>query len=59
MLHGRQVRQLPHPRSLYSDDDVTVRSSLAELGVPPGAALTREATLEDVFLRLTGRDLEE
>src|SRR5947209_8220620 len=44
---------------VYSEDGMTVRSSLAELGVPPGAALTREATLEDVFLRLTGRDLDE
>jgi lipooligosaccharide transport system ATP-binding protein len=44
---------------LYSEDGMTVRSSLSELGVPPGAALTREATLEDVFLRLTGRDLDE
>jgi hypothetical protein len=36
-----------------------VRHSLLELGVPAGSAMAREATLEDVFLRLTGRDLEE
>jgi lipooligosaccharide transport system ATP-binding protein len=44
---------------VYSEDGIDVRRSLLELGVPPGDALAREATLEDVFLRLTGRDLEE
>ena len=44
---------------VYSEDGVTVRRSLLDLGVPPDGATAREATLEDVFLRLTGRDLEE
>jgi lipooligosaccharide transport system ATP-binding protein len=44
---------------VYSEDGMEVRRSLVELGVPPGSATAREATLEDVFLRLTGRDLEE
>ena len=44
---------------VYSEDGLRVRHSLDEVGVPPGAAVAREATLEDVFLRLTGRDLEE
>lgn len=44
---------------LYSEDGMSVRRSLVELGIPPGEAVAREATLEDVFLRLTGRDLEE
>jgi lipooligosaccharide transport system ATP-binding protein len=55
----RFVEKVGDTLFLYSEDGMTVRSSLAELGVPPGAALTREATLEDVFLRLTGRDLDE
>lgn len=44
---------------LYSEDGLSVRRTLVELGVPQGGATARESTLEDVFLRLTGRDLEE
>src|SRR5579872_248418 len=44
---------------IYSEDGVRARSAVAEVGLPPGDAVTREATLEDVFLKLTGRDLEE
>jgi lipooligosaccharide transport system ATP-binding protein len=44
---------------IYSEDGVGVRQSLVSVGVPHGGATAREATLEDVFLRLTGRDLEE
>jgi lipooligosaccharide transport system ATP-binding protein len=44
---------------VYSEDGVSVRRSLLDLGVPTESAVAREATLEDVFLRLTGRDLEE
>lgn len=44
---------------VYSEDAVDVRRSLIDLGIPPSEATTRESTLEDVFLRLTGRDLEE
>jgi lipooligosaccharide transport system ATP-binding protein len=44
---------------VYSRDGMGVRHSLVELGVPSQSATAREATLEDVFLRLTGRDLDE
>jgi lipooligosaccharide transport system ATP-binding protein len=44
---------------VYSEDGLGVRHSLLELGVPLHDTMAREATLEDVFLRLTGRDLEE
>jgi lipooligosaccharide transport system ATP-binding protein len=44
---------------IYSEDGVGARNAVAEAGVLPGSAVTREATLEDVFLRLTGRDLDE
>jgi lipooligosaccharide transport system ATP-binding protein len=44
---------------VYTEDGVYVRRSLLDLGVPKESAVAREATLEDVFLRLTGRDLEE
>jgi lipooligosaccharide transport system ATP-binding protein len=44
---------------LYSSDGLEARRSMIEVGIPPGEALARESTLEDVFLRLTGRDLIE
>jgi lipooligosaccharide transport system ATP-binding protein len=44
---------------VYSEDGLRVRESLARVGAPPGETTAREATLEDVFLRLTGRDLRE
>ncbi|HEV3308940.1 MAG TPA: ATP-binding cassette domain-containing protein [Chloroflexota bacterium] len=44
---------------LYSSDAGAARRALAVVGLPDGQALAREATLEDVFLRLTGRDLKE
>ena len=44
---------------LYSTDGLEARRSMIEIGIPPGEALARESTLEDVFLRLTGRDLIE
>jgi lipooligosaccharide transport system ATP-binding protein len=44
---------------VYSSDGLSVRGALAEVGVHPNDARAREATLEDVFLRLTGHDLEE
>jgi lipooligosaccharide transport system ATP-binding protein len=44
---------------VYSKDGPGVRRVLLELGVPEDGARTREATLEDVFLHLTGRELEE
>jgi lipooligosaccharide transport system ATP-binding protein len=59
---GERVRfqeQVGDTLFVYSEDGLSVRHSLLELGVPAGSATAREATLEDVFLRLTGRDLEE
>jgi lipooligosaccharide transport system ATP-binding protein len=59
---GERVRfqeQVGDTLFVYSEDGLSVRHSLLELGVPAGSAMAREATLEDVFLRLTGRDLEE
>lgn len=44
---------------VYSEDGLSVRNALVKVGVPPEAARTRESSLEDVFLRLTGRDLGE
>ncbi len=46
-------------RLVFSRDALTAQRALVEVGFPDGHALAREASLEDVFLRLTGRDLRE
>jgi lipooligosaccharide transport system ATP-binding protein len=42
---------------LYTDDADSTAHDVERLGLRPEATLTRRATLEDVFLRLTGRTL--
>lgn len=44
---------------LYTDDGDATRRALRDRGIDPLTALTRRASLEDVFLALTGRTLEE
>ena len=44
---------------LYADDAEEMLRALDEERFPTDSALVREATLEDVFLRLTGRSLDE
>jgi lipooligosaccharide transport system ATP-binding protein len=44
---------------LYTDDGETLLKSINESDVAYEAAILRRATLEDVFLKLTGRRLEE
>jgi len=44
---------------LYSDDNRTLLRALAARGVDPARHVARPATLEDVFLNITGRDLAE
>lgn len=43
----------------HTDDAETLLKELGASGVDYGAATVRQATLEDVFLKLTGRRLEE
>ncbi|HLJ68643.1 MAG TPA: ABC transporter ATP-binding protein [Chloroflexota bacterium] len=57
--HVRFTETVGDTLFVYSENGAGVRSSLAAAGVPPDRVVAREATLEDVFLRLTGRDLEE
>jgi lipooligosaccharide transport system ATP-binding protein len=42
---------------LYTDDADTTQHGLHERGIDPQQVLVRRSTLEDVFLRLTGRGL--
>jgi lipooligosaccharide transport system ATP-binding protein len=44
---------------LYSDDNRTLLRALAARGIDPARHVARPATLEDVFLNITGRDLTE
>ena len=44
---------------LYADDAEEVLRALDHERFPTDSALVRNATLEDVFLRLTGRSLDE
>ncbi len=44
---------------LYTDDGDGTRRALSDRGVDPLTALTRRASLEDVFLALTGRTLDD
>jgi lipooligosaccharide transport system ATP-binding protein len=44
---------------LYARDGDAALAAVADLGLEPLTSLVRRSTLEDVFLRLTGRQLED
>jgi lipooligosaccharide transport system ATP-binding protein len=48
---------LPDRLLLYTDDGETTLTEVHRLGLSPDSTLIRRSTLEDVFLRLTGRSL--
>ncbi len=48
---------LPDRILLYTDDGDAALNEVAALGLVPQSTLVRRSTLEDVFLRLTGRTL--
>jgi len=52
-----RVEALPDRLLVYSDDGDAVIAQVHERGLRPVATLVRRSTLEDVFLRLTGRTL--
>jgi lipooligosaccharide transport system ATP-binding protein len=54
---GDRVEVLPDRLLVYSDDGDGVIAHVHERGLQPVATLVRRSTLEDVFLRLTGRTL--
>jgi lipooligosaccharide transport system ATP-binding protein len=54
---GERVEVLPDRILVYSDDGEHVLAQVHERGLDPIATLVRRSTLEDVFLRLTGRTL--
>ncbi|GAB2837355.1 ATP-binding cassette domain-containing protein [Actinoallomurus bryophytorum] len=52
-----RVEELPHRLMLYTDDGEETLAAVNARGVRPQTALIRRASLEDVFLTLTGRSL--
>ena len=56
---GERVEVLPDRLLVYTADGDEVIAKVHERGLQPVAILVRRSTLEDVFLRLTGRTLVE
>jgi lipooligosaccharide transport system ATP-binding protein len=54
---ARRVEPLPDRVLVYTDNGERAAEVLHDKGVRPVATLVRRSTLEDVFLRLTGRTL--
>ncbi|WP_198943304.1 ABC transporter ATP-binding protein [Actinokineospora bangkokensis] len=52
-----RVEVLPDRLLLYTDDGESALKAAHDRGVAPVSSLVRRSTLEDVFLRLTGRSL--
>ncbi|MCA1672254.1 MAG: ATP-binding cassette domain-containing protein, partial [Actinobacteria bacterium] len=52
-----RIEELPDRLLLYTSDGEAALSTALQRGVRPVSSLVRRSTLEDVFLRLTGRSL--
>ena len=56
---GDRIEVLPDRVLLYAEDGEAVLEQVSRRGLHPTTSLVRRASLEDVFLRLTGRSLIE
>jgi lipooligosaccharide transport system ATP-binding protein len=56
---GERIEKLPDRVLVYADDGDAVATAAHQRGLAPETVLVRRASLEDVFLRLTGRTLVE
>jgi lipooligosaccharide transport system ATP-binding protein len=54
-----RIERLPDRILVYTDDSDAALARVGTSGLRPAGAITRRSTLEDVFLRLTGRQLVE
>ena len=54
---GDRIEQLPDRILIYTKDGEGVLHRITEMGLNPITSLVRRSSLEDVFLRLTGRTL--
>jgi lipooligosaccharide transport system ATP-binding protein len=56
---GHRTERLADRALVYADDGDKMMASLIDAGIQPNSIYVRRATLEDVFLMLTGRSLIE
>ena len=56
---AERIEWLPDRVLLYADDGEAAVAAAHQLGLRPETVLVRRSSLEDVFLRLTGRSLIE
>ncbi|MFL5646549.1 MAG: ABC transporter ATP-binding protein, partial [Chloroflexota bacterium] len=56
---AQRVETLPDRILLYADDGEAATTAVHERRLRPESVLVRRSSLEDVFLRLTGRSLIE
>jgi lipooligosaccharide transport system ATP-binding protein len=54
---GDRIEVLPDRILIYSENGEKVLEQLTKMGLKPVTSLVRRSSLEDVFLRLTGRTL--
>jgi lipooligosaccharide transport system ATP-binding protein len=54
---GDRIEHLAERVILYTDDGEAAAVAVHDRGLRPDSVLVRRSTLEDVFLRLTGRSL--
>jgi len=57
--NARRLERLPDRVLVYADDGEAANTVAHERGLRPESVLVRRSSLEDVFLRLTGRSLIE
>lgn len=56
---GERMEVLPDRVLVYAEHGEAALDAVAERGITPSSSLVRRSSLEDVFLRLTGRSLIE
>ena len=56
---AERIEVLPDRILLYAEDGEALLKKIAAKGIHPNTSLVRRSSLEDVFLRLTGRSLVE
>lgn len=56
---GERIEVLPDRILVYSDNGDAAMQKVSDMGLNPITSLVRRSSLEDVFLRLTGRSLIE
>jgi lipooligosaccharide transport system ATP-binding protein len=55
--HAERIEELPDRLLVYTGNGESAQAAVAAAGHRPLTALVRRSSLEDVFLRLTGRTL--